>query len=196
LKKFLIILCFLAVFSPLLSAQNSRLMPLDIYLIIDNSAAFRQTGNDALQWLITSFIDPVLLEGDSIHVWAAGDRAENIFSGTMSTAIAIGDFQEKVNLRNIILALDAGGRLADFSGALAGISALQRQNPANQDRLVVTLLLTSSASGLEPLLSGDSQHLLRWSRTLHYEGWQILVVAPNLGSVVQEAARSYMNSRR
>ena len=199
MRKIIVILCILACMASFLGAQNSRLMPLDIYLIIDNSAAFRQSGNDAIEWLITSFINPGLLEGDSIHVWAAGDRAENIFSGTMSTQINAGDFQEKVSLRNSILALEAGSRSADFSGALASASSRQRENQANQigqSSLPVTLLVTSSASGLEPLLSGDSQHLLRWSRTLYYEGWQILVVAPNLGPAVQEAARTYMNSRR
>ena len=187
LKKTLI-LFILVNFSPFFpAAEDLRTVPLEMYLIIDASSAFREQKNDALSWVNGEAIDRVLMEGDVITVWAAGDRAEIIYSG---------DSGDKETIKNRLLNMETGGETADFTGALREVSARLSQTGNSPSRLSVTMLVTSSAAGLQPALAGGSQGLLRWSRSLRYEGWQVLIVGPGMGPRVREAAEAYMNSRR
>ena len=188
MKKILFTLFMGLIILPL-AAQNTRNLPLDLNIIIDDSSAFRESGQEAIDWLNRQFLEQVLLDGDRITVWAAGSRVEQIYSGTVT-----GSGNEAAELGSRLSSLGMAGAQADFAGALREVS--QRLSQPTQGRLSVTMLISASASSLEPLLGGSSRGLLRWSRSLRYQGWQVIVLDPNLGPRVQSAALSYMNSRR
>jgi len=58
------------------------------------------------------------------------------------------------------------------------------------------MLITASAEGLKPAINTSGQGLLRWFRSEKYERWQVLIVGPDIGRKVQQAAAAYMSSRR
>ena len=188
LGKLLILIVLVGFFSPVLKAEDRRSIPLDMYLIIDNSAALRNSKNDTVAWINEQVVDRILMEGDKITIWAAGDTAQVVYSDTIS---ASGD---KNAIKDRLQALDAGGRTADFSGALRDAQARSSQTAGDRSRISYTMLVTASAEGLEPTLAGGSQGLLRWFRSEKYERWQVLIVA-DIGRRVQQAAAAYMSSQ-
>ena len=184
-----LILIVLVSFLPLaLHAEDKRTIPLDMYLIIDGSASLEDSKNDAIAW-IGQMTDRTLMDGDTITIWLAGDEAQVIYSGTLSSAAG------KEEIKNKLRALDTGGKTADFSGALRDLTSKLSQTAENRSRMSYAMLIISSAKGLEPTLTGSAQGLLRWSRSEKYERWQVLILAPDIGRKVQQAAAAYMNSR-
>ena len=182
------ILIFLVIILFSAGAEDKRVLPLDLYLIIDGSASLENSKNDTFNWICDKVIDRILVDGDKITIWNAGDRAQVIYSDTLSGTA--GKSQIKDQIRGILL----NGKTADFSGALRDVASRVSGTPA--DRLAVTMLVTASAEGLEPALSGSSQGLFRWFRSEQYERWQVLIVAPDIGKKVQQSAAAYMNSLR
>ena len=187
----LVILTILVHFLPLLYAEDRRVIPLDIYLIIDGSTALKSSKNDAVDWINRQVVDRILIDGDRITVYSAGDRVQIIYSDTIGPG---GNSGTKNALKDKLAALDTGAKTADFSGALREV--LPKVMQTAQDRLAYTMLITASAEGLEPALNGSSQNLFRWFRSEKYERWQVLVVAPDIGRKVQQKAQTYMSSIR
>lgn len=185
LRKILI-LFILAGFIPRVSAEDKRVLPLDVYLIIDGSESLKNTKSDVAAWINEQVVDRILAEGDKIAIWSAGEKAAIVYSGTISGAA------EKNGIKDNLKALDSTGKKADFSGAMSDVSAKVSQTP--QGRLSYTMLITASAGGLEPALSGNSQGLFRWFRSERYGGWQVLVAGPDIGRKVQQSAAAYINS--
>ena len=180
-------LALLAAFLAPLGAEDVRAIPLDMYLIVDGSSALQNSKNDTIAWINQQVVDRILADGDRLTIWAAGDRAQVIYSDTVSAA-------GKAGIKEKLRALDTGGKTADFSGALGEASS--RLPGTASDRLAVTMLITGSAENLEPALAKNAQGLLRWFRSEKYERWQVLIVAPDLGKKVQQAGAAYMSALR
>jgi len=191
LRNFLILI-ILVNLHPALEAQTKRSIPLDMYLIVDDSESFQNRRSDAMTWLNSQVLDRILVDGDRLNIWTAGDSAELIHSAEVS--LSQGNEEIKAKLNN----MKSEGKAADFSGALRDVETRISGIPeaASQERLSYTMLITASAEGLERALAGNSPGLLRWSRSERYERWQVLIVAPNITRKVQQSALAYMNSIR
>ena len=190
MHRLFILISLVGFLSPVLHAQDKRTIPLDVYLIIDGSSSLQNSKNDAIAWISGQLVDRILTDGDKITIWTAGEKAQVIYSDTFSGA----DGKKAINGK--LQALDTGGKTADFSGALRDVLSRVSQTAGDRSRLSYTVLITASAEGLEPALTGGAQGLLRWFRSEKYERWQVLVVAPDIGKKVQQAAAGYMASLR
>jgi hypothetical protein len=186
--RYLFILIILVVFLNPLYAGDIRSIPLDMFLIIDGSSALKNSKNDTIKWINEQVVDRYLINGDKITIWTAGEKAQIIYSETISGTGG------KTGIKDKLQALDTGGKNADFSGALR--EAASRASQTGADRLAVTMLITASAEVLEPALTGSAQGLFRWFRSEKYERWQVLIVAPDIGKKVQQAGSAFMSSRR
>ena len=186
--KIIIVLFVLVCFYPFLNAEDIRSFPLDFYLIIDDSESFHNAKDNAIAWVNGQVLDRLLMEGDSVTIWAAGETARILYSGNISSLNVKKDIQETIRT------LRMEGKTADFSGALRELEPRLSRTP--QDRLSYSVLVTASAEGLSSTLTGKSQSLLRWFRTEKYERWQALILAPNIDQRVNQAASSYINSFR
>jgi len=187
IRSFLILIILVIFLFPLY-AEDKRTIPLDMYLIIDGSSSLQSFKSDAVKWINERVIDRILIEGDKITIWTAGDNAQLIYSDTNVTNAGKAGIKDRLN------SITTGGKTADFSGALK--DAASRVSQTSRDRLAITMLITASAEGLEPALTGSAQGLFRWFRSEKYERWQVLIVAPDIGQKVQQHAVAYMNSRR
>ena len=184
----IIILTVLVSILPLLHAEDKRTIPLDMYLIVDGSTALKGSKDDAISWINQQVVDRILIDGDRITVWSAGDRSRIIYSDTISASIGKGALKDKLK------ALETDGKTADFSGAMKDVLSKVSQTP--KERLAYTMLITASAEALEPALNDNSQTLLRWFRSEKYERWQVLVIEPDIGRKVRQKAQAYMSSIR
>jgi len=171
----------------LLTAQERRSIPLDLYLIIDTSEGFQEARNETVNWLNEQVIDRLLMEGDRMVIWSAGSTARVIHSETVGTQ----KNEAKDKLRNI----EISGSVADFSGALGdAASRATRENPRG-DRISYTMIVSGSAENLAPSIEGNSSGIFRWFRAEKYSRWQVLVAGPNINQKVRQAAAAYMSSR-
>jgi len=188
IKRLFIILIVLVGFISAINAEDRRVIPLDLYLVIDCSESINNVKNDTLTWVYTNIIDRLLVEGDKVTIWSAGDKAQIIHNGEISASGG------KSEIRDLLQNLATNGKSADFSGALKDLEP--RVSRTDQSRLQYTVLVASSAEKLENALTGGSSALLRWSRSEKYSGWQILIAAPDIAPRVKQAAASYMSSQR
>lgn len=179
-----VILCFL----PSIYAESGREIPLDFYLIIDNREAFQDVNENAFTWLNNQILEQLLTTGDSVTIWAAGDRAELIYRGGINSP------DDKKEIQNCVLGMEMKARTADFAGALDELEKRLAQTPAS--RLAYSIMVTASAEGLQPVLTSNGQGSLKWFRTEKYERWQALILAPSIAQQVNQAASAYMNSLR
>ena len=184
----IIILSILVCYLPLLNAEDSRAIPLDMYLIMDASSSFQDAKTDAVTWFNSQVVERILIEGDKVAVWSAGDKAEVVFSGEITPA------QGKNEIKDKLQSLPAAGRTADFSGALNDL--LPRLSETSPNRLPYTMLVTATAGGLGSALTGSNPAMPKWFRTEKYERWQAFILGPDISRKVSQAAQNYMNSQR
>ena len=186
IKRFLMVFGILLVLPTAIKAEDKRSLPLDVYLIIDGSQSMENSKNEALAWINGEFVDKILMEGDQISIWTAGNNAEIIYSGSISSSGGSAELKEKISNFSIT------GEKADFSGALRDAASRSERTPKN--RLSYTIVVTASAQTLGGSFLGASPSLFRWFKSEKYERWQVLIVDPNIGPKVREAAQSYMSS--
>ena len=186
----LLILIVLVSYLPLLNAEDRRTIPLDMNLIIDGSSSLENSKKETLSWISEQVVDRILMDGDKITIWTAGDNARVIHSDTISGPGGKKEIKDKLQ------ALGTEAKTADFSGALRDAASRAAQTASDQSRLPYTMLVAASAEGLEPALTGSAQGLFRWFRSEKYSRWQVLIVAPDIGRKVQQAAAAYMSSQR
>jgi hypothetical protein len=203
-------LLFLPGFLP---AQDSRTLPVDMYLIVEASSLSQGANDEGAAWIGKELIDRLLKDGDRVSLWSVGAQTQLVFSGTLEGAG--GKDAVKAKLKAIGApgaaapgagagaagAPGAGAKspaarrsaLPDFSGALREAAS----RPAGEGgRISYTVLVSASAASLAPALTGKDAALFRWSRAEEYPRFNVLVVAPDIHKKVQQAAVGYMNSGR
>ena len=184
--RIIYLLSILVIIMSPLFGEDKRTIPLDMYLIIDGSSSLQTPKNDTISWFNSQVVDRILGDGDKITVWNAGDRAELIYSETITGTAGKNGIKDKLRT------LNTAGKSADFSGALRDAQSRVSQTP--QNRLAYAMLIIGSAEELEPTLAGSDQGLLRWFRSEKYEHWQVLIVGLDIGRKVQQSAAAYMAS--
>jgi hypothetical protein len=186
LKKALFFLTFGCLLSPLFAA-NGRSLPLDIFLIIDGSAALEQGRGEALDWLCGHIVDGLLQEGDRLTIWVAGEKAEELYSGGVTGN------ETKEAVKALIRAIPAKGKNADFPGALREAAKREKaDSKKDSERLAYTLLIGGMAAGYNSLLGGEMPGFLRYSRFEDFSAWRAVTVAPGIEADVKGAAAAFM----
>ena len=183
----ILILTVLGAFSPLSGEEppldrDQRTAPITVNLIVDGSQALSGVINELSSQLSESLIDGILQNGDRITVWSAGKTAQILYSETIKTE------NDRENIKKILKSLPAQGDSADFSGALQKAAA---QNTGRDMELI--LLVNVSYNTLSPAFLGSQASLLRFSRVEEYNGWRMLVIAPDIGEKVRRAAAAYFS---
>jgi hypothetical protein len=155
--------------------------PIDVNLIIDGSASQAGVKEEISAWVL-SRLDQILMEGDRVTIWSAGDSARVVYTGR------INNDADREAVRNSIREISASSGSADFSGALRDAAGRQSSG------FSYTLLVCASPAALSSILSGPQASLLRFSRIEEFSGWRALVVGLNLEQRVRRAAANFFGS--
>jgi hypothetical protein len=186
LKMALFFLIFGGLLSPLF-AGSGRSLPLDIFLIIDGSAALEQGRDKALGWLCGRVVDGLLQEGDRLTIWVAAEKAEELYSGGVTGN------ETKETIKALIRAIPAKDKDADFSGALREAAKREQANSGrDSERLAYTLLIGGMAAGYNSLAGRETLDFLRYSRFEDFSAWRAVTVAPGIEADVKNAAAAFM----
>jgi hypothetical protein len=187
-KKTAFGLFFALLFFPgFLQAEDTRTVPLDMYLIVDGSSQLPEAKRETIAWIGEQVIDRILMDGDTLTLWSAGPRAQVLFSETLGGANGKDAVKAKLS------AIDASAGVPDFSGALR--DAASRAGRGGAGRIKYTMLVSGSAESLAPALKGKDAGLFRWSKVEEYSRFRVLVVAPDIHDKVRLAAAAYMSGR-
>ena len=179
---FVLVLAGFLGFSPLYLYSDTRSAHIDMNLIIDGSVALSGVIDEVKVW-VSDTLDQILVPGDRITVWSAGEAAKVIYSETITNDT------DKENVKKFIQGFSANGEDTDFSGALQ--EAASRPSGSN---IIYTLLISASTAALSPTLLGPQANLMRFSKVEEFRGWQTLVVGLNFDSKVRQAAAAFMGS--
>jgi hypothetical protein len=170
--------------SSLLCAEDKRQESIEMYVVIDGSAALKNARQEALAWFQEQILNGILQDGDRLSVWIAGEKAELIFSETLNGPESRKNLQEKLD------SAPSGAKNADFAGALREISA--REGSSRGVLPVNTLLITSATGGVYTSLGESIGRILRYSRVEDFSGWRAIRILTNIGPQVQDAAGAYL----
>ncbi|GHV66128.1 hypothetical protein AGMMS49928_00050 [Spirochaetia bacterium] len=170
--------------SSLVGAEDKRQESIDMFVVIDGSAALKNARQAVLAWFQEQILNGILLDGDRLSVWIAGEKAELIFSETLSGPESRNNLQEKLN------SAPSEAKNADFAGALREISA--RKGSSKGVLPINTLLITSATGGVYTSLGESIGRILRYSRVEDFSGWRAIRILTNIGPQVEDAAGAYL----
>jgi hypothetical protein len=177
LKKWGLV-CLLLICVSGLGAANDRTTPIDVYIVVDSSAAMEKGKTAAVDWLCTTVIDGILLQADRIWIWTAGAEPELVYSGALA---------DKEAAKTAIRSIKYEGNAADYRGALQEA----RNQAGKSDRTSYTLLVSGSGAKDPPSQEAESAGLLRYSRVDSFSGWRVLTVGFDIGPKVRNASAYY-----
>jgi len=178
--KVLLLTLILAVFcnSALFGTDRAAI---NVNLIIDSSASLTAVKADITTW-VNGRLDQILMTGDKITVWSAGQTSRVIYTGTINSQA------DREAVKRSISALAGSGFSADFSSALRE-AAGQRNQGIN-----FTMLISASPASLAATISGPQGNLLRFSRVEEFSGWRAIVIGLNMETRIKGAATAFLDS--
>ncbi|GHU05431.1 hypothetical protein FACS1894147_11610 [Spirochaetia bacterium] len=168
----------------LVCAEDKRQESIEMYVVIDGSAALKNVRQTVLAWFEEQILNGILQDGDRLSVWVAGEKAELIFSETLSGP------ESRKMLRDTLDSAPSEAKNADFAGALREISA--RRGASNGVLPPNTLLITSASGGVYTSLGESIGRILRYSRVEDFSGWRAIRILTTIGPQVQDAAGAYL----
>jgi hypothetical protein len=184
----LVFLLCCALFSPL-SAETKR-APANFFLIIDGSAALENGRDEAFDWVSGRVVDGLLREGDSLTIWVAGDKAEELFSGTVAGS------GTKEAVKALIRGIAVKDKKADYLGALR-MAAKRAGTDSPGSRLCYTLLISGMSAGYTSFAGGEEMfEFLRYSRFEEFPFWCAVTVALGIEAGVKKAAAAFIRNSR
>jgi hypothetical protein len=163
-------------------AADIRAVPININVILDGSREMGAFTDEAAAWLCDYLVEGVLIEGDQLNIWIAGEKVQEVYSGLLGG----GDWKETIKKIFRSFVPDAGQ--ADFAGALGEAS---RFSGGRGDIPAYTILVCGSSRGLASLETEGAAYL-RYSRNREFAGWRVVTVALDAGSRIREAAKAYL----
>jgi hypothetical protein len=184
MKKSVLVLILALCFAGSLSAADTRTIPLDLFLIIDNSSLLATAKDAAIVWMCNHLIDDLLQDGDHITIWVTSDTARTLFSDSVNRV-------RKETAKNILRTMEDSNAPADFTGALRAAS-VRASAIQNANRIVYTLLVSGSEASIFSTTDSDIVGLLRVSRVDDFSGWRVLTIGLGLSSQAQRAASNYI----
>ena len=162
--------------------ENARTIPIDVYIIVDSSAAMGKGKEEATNWLCSTVIDGILLPEDRLWIWAAGEKPELVYSGAL---------ENKETVKTVIRSIQYTGDKADYRGALQQA----RSQAQKSSRTTYTLLISGSGAKDPPSMEAESAGLLRYSRVENFSGWRVLTVGLDLDPKISKASAFHKNRR-
>jgi hypothetical protein len=164
-------------------AADVRTTPMNINVILDGSREMGAFMDQAADWLCDYLVEGVLVEGDWLNIWIAGEKAQRAYSGLLGG----GEWKETVKKTFRSFAPEAGQ--ADFAGALGEASRFS--GGRGGDIPAYTILVCGPARGLVSLETEGAAYL-RYSRNREFAGWRVVTVALDAGPEIRKAARAYL----
>jgi hypothetical protein len=159
---------------------QSRNDPIDVNLVIDGSRYTRDQAEEISEWICGYVIDGMLQEGDYLRIRIAEGEVQTLYAGLFKG-------EEGESIKALLRKPLPGSETADFARALEGLAS-----PVGRRSLITYTLLISSARGLSPVHLGAASSHLRFSRVMDFPGWRALVIAPDIGPRVREAADAFL----
>jgi hypothetical protein len=178
------ILVILAALLALSSFADERLEPMDFYIVYDRSLSMRLDGKaeDSKNWLISSFIGPVVIPGDKVFLISFYRKAETVWDGPVK------DDADKKDLMRKITALKPNGNALDALKT-------RLETSLSDSRKKYIILLTDEiqeAPPGSPYFSKDGRFAhayLTYVRREAHGPWKVITIGVGIGDKVESSVK-------
>lgn len=172
--------------APNLYSADTRNKPIDIFILVDKSAAMADAIADAREWICATVVDGMAIPGDRVHLWTFSDSTERLYQGTVVTE----EFRE--TLKKTLRSVAGDAKAPDIAAAL---SAFLAEASSRADRSTIAYVLVAGSMtdrSLKALGDGKTEELLRFSRVEARPGWKAVVVGIHMEDKVRELTKRYL----
>jgi hypothetical protein len=184
------ILVILAAVLALSSYADERMEPMDFYIVYDRSLSMRLEGKaeDSKNWLIGSFIGPVVIPGDQVYVISFYQKAETVWDGPIKNDA------DKKELMRKITALKPNGIYTDIGNALDALKT-RLETSLSDSRKKYIILLTDEiqeAPPGSPYFSKDGRFAhayLTYVRREAHGPWKVITIGVGIGDKVESSVK-------
>jgi len=184
---FLLLICFCIDMIPVFG-DDRRSVPLDAFIMIENSAATRATLRDQMDWLCGTVIDGMLIPGDTFVVWTYPDQTRPLID------LEISGEDQKEGLKRRVGTLVPTDKIADFPQTVRTIvsEAEKRSRPGLIQYVAISgSFVIDNGQVDKHTLPSDTAELLRYSRVEDHPGWKTIIIGVGLQERVKKAAESF-----
>jgi hypothetical protein len=184
-----ILVIFAALFA-LSAYADQRLEPMDFYIVYDRSLSMRLEGKaqDSKNWLIGSFIGPVVIPGDNVYLISFYRKAETVWDGPVKSEA------DKKELMRKVTALKPNGIYTDIGIALDALKT-RLEASLSDARKKYILLLTDEiqeAPPSSPYFSPDGRFAhayLTYVRREAHGAWKVITIGVGIGDKVESSVK-------
>jgi hypothetical protein len=170
------------------SFADERKEAMDFYILYDRSLSMRLQGKetDAANWLISSFLGPVVIPGDNVYVISFFKTAESVWEGPITSDA------DKKELMRRISALKPNGVYTDIGNALDALKK-RLEGAMSNGRKKYILLLTDEiqeAPPGSPYFSKDgtfSHAYLTYVRREQHGAWKVITIGVGIDDKINKS---------
>jgi hypothetical protein len=187
-RKKLIILLLCMIPLSLCFGGDERSRPAEVYLMLDNSISIQGSEQKAAAWISEHIADNVLQSGDSFTIWSASDAPVLEYSGTISGPESIDE------IKAVLSAITPKNSEGNYRAA---IEEIRKKNiPHSEFAHAYIILVTGISGNTASLFSAETQDVLKYSRSMDFPGWKVMIIGMGIEQKVKVAAAAYMSSQK
>ncbi len=172
------------------AVADERLTPMDFFFVYDRSLSMRLEGKaqDSKNWLIGSFIGPVVIPEDNVTVITFYRKAETVWDGPVKNEA------DKKELMRRISGLKPDGAYTDIGNALDALKAKLEASFANGRKKYIILLTDEiqEAPPGSPYFSPDGKFAhayLTYVRREQHGSWKAITIGVGIGEKVESSMK-------
>jgi Mg-chelatase subunit ChlD len=183
----------LAMIVGLPASADERKGNIDVIIALDKSLSMETKVNAVKDWVNTSIVDQLLVQGDTLVVIAFYGKAEVLVSQTISTEA------DKSTIKQAIAKISGNGHFTDIGNALDAVKAeMATRESDGRDKYV--LLLTDGIQEAPPASKyytrdGSFNHeFLQNTKTIPEKGWKVMILGLGTGTAARDLAGELQGS--
>jgi len=168
--------------------DDQRSIPLDAFIMVENSVATKDTLRDQIDWLCGTIIENLLIPGDRLVVWTYPGQPQPLID------LEISSEDQKEGLKRTVETLVPTDKVADFPKAVRSLvrEAEKRSRPGLIHYVAISgSFVMANSQGDTYMLPPETAELLRYSRVEDHPGWKTIIIGVGIREKVKKAAESF-----
>lgn len=167
---------------------DERSKPIEVYVMFDNSISMTDNGQKAAMWLSEHIRDKILQTDDSLTIWSIADEP------VLEYSAVVGGSESMEEIKTVLSSIESSGSTGNYAAAFRELKNKAKSNAQYAHSYII--LATGLSGQNASLFSAEAAEVLKYSRSIDFAGWKLMIIGFGIEQKVKAAAAAYMNSQR